>query len=1437
MNLKWVVCFCIFHFFIVSIGIAAREPNVRIFNKKDGLSGGYYCVYQDKFGFIWFGADNGLTMFDGYSFKSYVYSEKSILNRVQGGIVKILPDVEGDFWLLTEDKNLLRFDYNQRSFDHITFISGLNDVSSVDDIVVDKEGVAWVVADGFLCRTTPEREFVVDKKIEKWLVDNSDYATSIITDDHGVIWLQTLKGMIQYGANLDQIEYVFKYGQFGEEISIKDNFKLFKDSRGIIWIPILTTFFHYNTNTKQVSQLPRRSHNKKVNRNLVYKDILEDRYGCVWVSSWSGSLMKYSYDSKRNQYFIEPTEFLFSKDKELSNTGRNGVLAEDGSLWFATGSYGLIIYDGAENNFMALNHENDLTGKMFNDVRFVFKDRDNKIWFTGLDSQIGYHSPEANRFNHIKIVSEYGVKAYGNNIHDIIHDTTTNKTWVATQFQGLHEYRDHKLIKQQEVTNKKQEAVTGQLFSVVSLNKNLLLSGSSKGLSIYNINDKAYTVPTSVGNWNEPKRIVRDLFNDGNGNIWVGTWGDGLFKYDVKESNFTRYFEFKPSLETDCVNKIIKDSQGNLWMGNNKCLRSFDPSSNRWKYYLNDFENSNSIQGKIIHSIYEDSKQRLWIGSNAGLSLLQDEKFTNYNLKNGLKAEEVCLIVEDEGYLWLGTDAGISRFDPLEEKFVNFGEEDGLDYDVNFLRGGALKLESGEILFGGSKGLFSFEPSEFIFDQSELSVQIYSIYIDNTEIFPNDQSGVLEENILSTKEIKFTHDQNNFGFAFSALRYEQRDKVKYAYILDGWDTNWRTIDFESNEPFTLSNKVYFNHVNPGNYTFKVKAYYENGSESAISAIKIRIAPPLWATWWAYLIYCLLLILVVYGVFKLLMVQNRLSYESLYHLRDKELFNSKMTFFTNISHEFRTPLTLILAPLERIVTSINMNEKEMHKYISIVYRNSKRLEKLVNQLLEFRRMESGYQELDLQNRNIVRDLETIKESFDDLAKQKNINFKLVSKLDSLMLPLDLDKLEKIMYNLLGNAFRFCESGDLILIEVQQEFVSLNGKSENADKRDTEVVKITVSDSGIGIRDEKLSTIFEYFSTDGANGSYAKSGTGIGLALTKSLVEMHGGTISVWNNPKSGASFSFTIPCTVSDHAKIDISSPEIQSTKDVISQEEIELPRQVDHQANTSLNSSSGTILVVDDNEDIRSLLYDFLCVKYKVLMATNGLEGINIAQEKSPDLIISDVMMPNMDGLELCKHLKSDQSTSHIPIILLTARSGMENELQGLETGADDYLVKPFNLTVLNLKIANILTLRQALRDKFNSGLDIMPQEVATNSVDRQFIERTIKAIDDHLDDTDFTHNELAKELGVSQKGAYNKIKGLTGLSVHEFIKKVRIKRACTMILSKSYNISEVAYKVGFKSVSYFSIHFKKEMGIPPSEYLNKHVKDETVRDDINDII
>lgn len=1351
-----------------------------------------FCILQDHRGFLWLGMETGLTRYDGYTFKTYRHDPEDTTSISSNIIRALYQDQSGMIWVGTDGGGLCRFDPKTEIFDtykHRPQDAGSLSGNRIYGITQDRSGALWVatLGDGLnrlVFDTLDNRQ--INLSIDRFQADPAnpvalaeDNIWTIYLDNRQQLWIGTV------GGGLDRLDLStpimdnpeFRHYQHlpGQTESISDNSikTIFEDHRGMLWVG--TEYRGLNRLDPATGKFKRFPARQDIPGSLSHNyvsSILEDEQQNLWVGTNGGGLNLYKPETGSFSHYQHVGSDPYSLNGQLVNTifqDRSGI------IWVGMVNKGLNRIDPQKQqirHFYAVPYQ---TGSLnSNLVKSIYEDRNGEIWVGTYGGGLSHFDPEQRTFKHYRQAPASDADG-SNNVQRIYEDRQGN-FWIGTDGGGLYQFD-----RQQKVFRS------------------------------FNTSPSGKTKLTGNSVWT----ICEDL----RGNIWIGTADGGLNCFRRETQEF-EHFQHDPKVTTSIngtdVRIIYEDHLGILWIGTyDGGLNRLNPADGTFIRYTNHPGDSTSISNNIITDIFESPNDRkLWIGTfGGGLNLFDrvSTTFTHFRESDGLANDVVKSIEEDQdGNLWISTLKGISKFHPGQQVFINYTSSDGLQ-GPGFNLGSSCLSDDGALYFGGTNGFNCFYPEKLIKLSKEHPVcLITDLRIFNRSIKVGEKIGkqvILDKAIEVAEEITIPHDIDDFTFEFSALDFASSDKIRYAYQLEGNDNSWQ---------YTSANRRYasYTHLPGGRYVFKVRASNKDGQwNEQITRLTVhRLSPP-WKSPLAIGVYVILILLAVYLLRKYAIARlkliNELKLERLERKKNKELNEMKLRFFTNISHEIRTPLSLILGPIQSLISQ-GIGNQETRNQLQIMNRNANRLLILVNQLLEFRAQEAGHSQLKVAKGNIIPFLAEISMSFKELARQRDIEFSFESGQDRIELWFDRSQMEKVIYNLLSNAFKFTADKGRIGLKVSEG------------SQDTVVLE--VKDNGQGIPPEELPYIFDRFHkfNDNYSGNYL--GSGIGLALVKNIVSAHHGEIKVDSRPNEFTRFTIRLPQGVQSFREDQIiadfkeSEDPIHYKKATLEAEQVQVI-----QDRTAAPGNAPKLLLVEDNEDVRHFLKEIFLTTHRIQEAANGEEGWELARSTDPDLIISDIMMPEMDGIELCQKIKTSLETSHIPVILLTARTSLVYQFEGLETGADDYITKPFNPDLLKLRVKNIIESRQKLRSKFSQQIAIEPQEIALTSPDQELLKNAIAAVEKHMDNGEFDVNQLARELGLSRPVLYRKLPAITNHTPNEFIRIIRLKRAAQILSKYDMPISEVCYSTGFKTPKYFSKCFRELFGQSPSEYVRDH--------------
>ena len=1323
-------------------------------------------VYQDRDGFIWFATRNGLCQYNGYEttlYKSNLYSPDLLTTN---SITCLVDDNNNNLWIGTSE-GLNVMDKRTGEIKKYKAPSISNNVVSA--LCVTRDNTLWVGTDNGLCRYVPEKDtFVVCG--DEFGDGRLRYVTikSLLEDSDGDLWIGTwAQGLFRYSPSTDK---VVVYPKINEQYS---SHVIYEDSNKDIWVGSWGYGLFKLRNPKDMENVSYQSFlhengdDSSLSDNIVY-DIAEDiNTHTLWVGTRSGlSILRLDESSSFINYKSGKSDYRIPSD-EVNSIMRDSQK----NMWIGAIGGGVLMADTRQPAFAlhTLNFgDEDIP---VTSVRTLFADSDQNLWIGvgtyGL-ARREYVTGELKMYSHIPEFS--GVKDLPS-LFAVVQRKKSGDIWFGMYNGGIYVYRKGEKVK--HLTTKNSAFLTSDCVSA--------------------------------------------LYEDYEGNCWVGTRGGiGVRLSDGTDYRFeTMNFNDSLSAGWIYVRDIVQDMDNSVWLATSNFgvihitgdVRQ--PSTLKYENYS--FHNRKLITNTVL-CMHIDRFGRLWAGTEGGGLYLYNRSTGQFEEKTrtySIPGDVIVSIEEDKsGNLWLGTVSGLVKLyvAAVGNDFSTriYTSADGLQ--DNFIVNSSCSRD-GELFFGGHKGYNSFFP-----DKMEIPSQETNFLITDIKIFNHSFKNLpveLQQKISPvmptyTSKIELPYKYNNFSIEFAALTYKNPELNRYAYRLQNFDRDWQYTDADRRF-------AYYNNLPSGTYTFQLKATNENGEWSGyVREFTVVVLPPFWATWWAYLLYMVLVlvigVLIYRTIKKRILLQNALRLREMEKAKAEELNHAKLQFFTNITHELLTPLTIISATVDELKTQAPSH----NDLYTVMNSNIQRLIRLLQQILEFRKAETGNLKLRVSPGDLAAFVRTGTESFKPLVKKRKIHFSLLCDPESIVGYFDIDKLDKIMYNLLSNAAKYNKEDGFIQVTLSY------------DEEDREFVLLRVKDNGKGISREKQATLFKRF-YEGDYRKFNTIGTGIGLSLTKDLVTLHGGTISVESEVDHGTEFIVRIPIERSYYDEEQIDDEVISLRQTAIDYEDT--PEDVIAEVQ-ELATKANSILLVEDNEELLNLMTKLLGREYNVFTAENGKEGIIVLENEDVDLIVSDIMMPEMDGIEFCKYVKGHLEISHIQVILLTAKNKEEDRAEAYEIGADAFISKPFNLTVLHARIRNLLKYKARMAHDFKNQIVFEVKDLNYTSLDEDFIQRAINCVNNHLEDPNFDQAQFADEMLTSKSTLYKKLKSLAGLNTSSFIRNVRLKAACRIMEEKGINIrvSELAYAVGFNDPKYFSSCFKKEFGMLPSEYIERFI-------------
>ncbi|WP_439183495.1 hybrid sensor histidine kinase/response regulator transcription factor [Carboxylicivirga taeanensis] len=1311
------------------------------------------CILQDSRGYMWFSTYYGLNRYNGYDIKTFYSTSDKEETLTSNFITKLVEDNEGNIWVGT------KFGLNKYHKDTEKFT-----------------------------------RYWANDSLPASLTNNQIGA--LLLDSRGQMWVGTMGGGLHYyHQQIDGFSCFSQSDSIGAYVNTIS--AITEGYNGELWIgtfgnglsmfnPKEHFFINFEFPTMQVN------------------DLLDDGNGSIWIATDNMGL--YRFDKEMKVY--ERFDLKDSKVKTNLNIILSLTLDKDGSILAAVDGGGIICIDPLENEISnKKDHQNAFAQLDTKAVFSVYIDSNGLYWVGTIGKGVRIVNLERNRFQHYTHQAHIPNSLSDNAILSLLQDSK-ERIWVGTDGGGLNlfDVKNETFKSFNQLPSNLKSNVIKRIFE--DEDHNIWLGTYGTGLALLNetTNELITYNPNNILNSEAVSISVWSIAQQKSQKLWVGTLGNGLYEFDTRDKKYTHLSDIYPELNSvmnDYILSLFVDSQKNLWIGTSNGIYVWLSDEKKYIRYLFDRINDSGVGKNAILCIKEGKDGQMWIGSNGGgIFKLNPEngEIVNLTISDGLAQEQVYDILElEDGKLWFATHGGLANYDQKTGRFQNYDTRDGL---LGSTFNKLLYTSFDKLMVGGVKGLNVFNPNVIKVNNNVPKVLLSDLLINNSPVKAGDTNSPLEQNIADTKEIVLNHRQANIGIEFVAINYFISEKNSYSYMLENSSEEWSKASSER--------LVKYNNLKPGEYVFKVKAANNDGVWSnSETQLKIKVLAPWWKRWYAYMAYFIIIGAIMYAYIRYTVLwidlRRKLEFEIMEREKIKELNQMRLQFFTNISHEFRTPLTLIAGPLVTLKKKLSLNSDD-EKLFSIAHKNTNLLLRLVNQVMDFRKVETGSMELNISSGDIVACIKEYGESFRYLALERNMNFKIESNIDHLQIQFDEDIIEKVVYNLLSNAFKYGkEQGSIqLILELTDDAVI-----------EKQQLLIKVSDDGAGIDSDNPADVFKQYKRF-SHGNKHITGTGIGLALTKSLVELHGGQITVESAKGQGTTFTVCLPVVnkVNQHANSEY-------TEIFTEHSETQTPatEQTDHAA----KQHNYKLLVVDDNPQVVEFLSSVLKHHYQVHSASDGEQALKLLKRRSFDLVISDVMMPVMDGIELCKQIKTKLQTSHIPVIMLTAKTSVENKIEGLSIGADAYVPKPFNPDVLKAYIDNLLKNREKLKEVFTGNALILPADVTSTAVDETFITKALDIVKTNMEDETFGVEELGSELAMSRSNLHRKIKALTGKSTTDFIRTIRLKEAAAKLISTDDQISEIAYKVGFNSSSYFIKSFKKEFNMSPGQYKQAH--------------
>lgn len=1309
----------------------------------DGLSSSHVnCIYEDTDGFMWFGTEDGLNLFDGISIRVFKNIPNDSTSLCNNSVYSMVNDPgTGNLWIGTR-RGICIFD--KTTFSFVPMFEQTGTFSIGDHIIVDlkfdNDGILWMATSNGLFTYNPD-----SKKLIRFVHDGnnsgsivSSYINHILIDSNQQILISTRSGIDLFDAKKQTFTHLFVSD------SLRNVMQIFKDSFGKYWI-CTDDMGVYNAtfnNTFQLEQF--RTKNDLTLHTSRIHSVLEDNFGNILLMARDKGIFYYNHDTN-NISFVEPD--IFDSQSLNSKALISSFKSSSGIIWLGTFNHGINYLDDNRKLFhhYKINYKPD--GLFNNNVRSFFQDSEGNIWVgTKEAGGLSLFHPNAGTFQNFKYE-----------------------------------------------TGKKNSFSNDYILAINELNNDVLIIGTL-GAGVDLFNKKTHMVTNLKINDDVTDNKVYNIYKDWSGTFWIASL-EGLFQLNPTTQKFRQVENVR------AVKTFAQNNDKGIWMGtryNGLLYYSFKSED-----HFVALPELQSLVGNEITALRFANDTILWMGTTSGLVAYntQTKKLTSWSETDGLSGSRISSIeIANDGNIWISTSNGLSRFNPTTHIFKNYSVEDGLQGN-DFEMYTSLKAADGKLFFGGSNGFNVFDPKMIKDNLLIPQIHFTDFKIDNRSVPIQDKGSSISKHIDRTDHLLLNHKQTDFTFEFAALNFTSPENNHFQYKLEGYDEDW--VQAGKNRMATYTN------IGAGNYVFRViGSNNDNIWNNEGRSIQITILPPPWKSKWAYMFYMVFIGLMVMGFYfiivKRIEEQNLLRAER--QEREKmELINQlKLRFFTNISHEFRTPLTLISSPLSKLMKNENMNQAEQRYLYSTMHKNVKRLLRLMKQLMDFRKLEDQQLQLKVTNGNLPEFVHEITRGFKEFAGNNDIEIDFTSTTDKSESTqwFDANVIDNVIFNLLSNALKFSPRNSKIDVKVNIE---------------NNWAKITIVDQGVGIPADKIDKIFERFYSEN-HGIDSVSGTGIGLSFTKNLITLHKGEIHVKSSPGIETSFEVQFPINKQSYSAEEIAGKEVQAVSSNIEAGNSQPNNEPGHVAATA-SKKQWSVLIVEDNLELRKFLKNQLS-GYTVSEAGNGIEALELAQKLVPDVIISDVMMPEMDGVQLCSAIKSDFITSHIPVILLTARTANEHKIEGMESGADAYVEKPFDMAVLDAQVRNLIAQRNRLRKRFSNQFEISPSEISLNTTDQKFFEKAEKIVADNISSLTFSVEDFGAALSMSRSQLFRKFKAITDNTPSDYIRAERIKLAKKLLLEGEFNVNEISFKTGFNSSSHFISTFKKYTGFTPREFI-----------------
>ncbi|HEY5463858.1 MAG TPA: two-component regulator propeller domain-containing protein [Hanamia sp.] len=1300
---------------------------------------------------------------DTYYFKNY---------QVQNGlssntITTILQDRKGFMWIGTRN-GLNRFDGNTfKVFHNVLSDAQSLGSNSIFSLFEDEKEQLWVGTYSGIYLYNPQQErfsafklippgevrFIAgDKEHNIWIISDltlykfnqltskitsykleKDQTIALHISETGDIWTATADGFVKHYDAKTNGFINYKINQFDNENKLSPIEDLYPIGDSALLIGCMNKVLLFNYKTSALKNIFK--NNTATNDVHVHKIFRKsgDEY---WLGTENGI---YIFNIKTFQTKIVSKDY--SNPYSISDNVVSAISRDkEGGIWIGTFFGGVNYYSKQYNEFKKYFPEPDKISISGNIVHEICKDKFGQLWVGTEDAGLNRINLKTGTITQFKADNKKGSISY-HNIHGILADS--NELWIGTYEHGLDvmDLRTNKVIRHYNASNKPHSLASNFIISLYKTRAGDILAGTWNGLFRYNRKENNFTAMPFFNSH------IQCIHEDENGTLWVGTYGDGVY-YLNDQKNIKGRMEYRPGITNGLINNYV-------------------------------------------NNLFEDKNKNFWFCTERGLTFYnsKNKKIKNYTTEDGLPDNQIFRIMQDDsGKFWISTAKGLSRFDPSTNEFNNYHSANGLPTE-QFNYNSSFKNDNGTLFFGTVKGMISFNPKDFVKNTYIPPVYITGLQINNEEAVIGNKKTGLHKSITYTNEITLPYNSSNISLDVAALSYIIPEMNEYSYQMEGIDKGWTILK--------KNRKIFYTKLPPGNYTFRVKGSNSEGVwNNKETVLNLDILPPLWDTGWAYLLYTLIATAIIFTIFRYyhlaITEKNKRRIESIKINTEREIYNAKINFFTNVAHEIRTPLTLIKMPLDKLLNSY-FADKNVNESLNIMKKNTNRLIDLTNQLLDFRKAEANKFSLSFSKTDMNELITEVFSIFKPAADQKNISYRLELPRITLHAYVDTEAVKKILSNLLNNAIKYAdEKVSLKLLPFSSEDTFFN---------------IEVRNDGYIIPEQYKEKIFEAFYR--IKETEKEAGTGIGLPLARSLSQLHNGSIVIKTSDDNQNIFLLSLP--IHQETEINLHKTE-EENADVIPHESPLKP----------IDSTRPVVLLVEDNKEILNYIQNELADKYNVITAADGQDAIHVLENENVHIVVSDIMMPVMDGIELCKKIKNDFQHSHIPIILITAKNSLQSKIEGLEVGADAYIEKPFSLDHLQAQINNLFSNRNIIKNYFAQSPLTHIKGIACSNADKDFLEHLNNAIYERITDTQLDVDHLSTIMNMSKATLYRKIKGLSDLTPNELINLTRLKKAAELLSSGEYKINEVAYMIGYSMPTNFSRDFQKQFGMSPSTFISQ---------------